>query len=237
MDIETETLIQEMHLHLKRRKKNTKLNARSHWFNSKFGQNHVRIRTKQLNLGNYSPESNHGQLFRPSLGSSAWYNLCILLMISYWLAFYFSDIIVVCTVSICTWTKLPRRIQRTPLMVSPTVTRLTHVGLSWLCACVNGFFFLFASSFFLFASSFFYSRILFSTCEFFSFYSHVLFYNSQVLLSAREFLFLLVSFFYLFTSFFFLLASSFFPLAIDSGLIGISTTCVSRKMAANYRTV
>ena len=56
----------------------------------------------QLNLGNYSQESNHGQLFRPSLGSSAWYSLYV------------------------NWAAAPRRSQRTPSMVSPTVT---HVGL------------------------------------------------------------------------------------------------------------
>ena len=119
------------------------------------------------------------------------------------------------------------------------------------------FFFLFASSFFysrvlflpireffssireiflLFASSFFYSRILFSTREFFSFYSHVLFSNSQVLLSAREFLFLLASSFIYSRVLLFCSRVLFFALAIDSGLIGISTTCVwrLRKMAANY---
>ena len=33
--------------------------------------------TQPANLGNYSQESNHGQLFRPSLGSSAWYSLYV----------------------------------------------------------------------------------------------------------------------------------------------------------------
>ena len=31
----------------------------------------------QLKLGNYSPESNHRQLFPPKLSSSAWYRLYV----------------------------------------------------------------------------------------------------------------------------------------------------------------
>ena len=46
----------------------TKLNAGSHYFNSKVWPKPCTHAHNQLNLGNCSPESNHGQLFLPSFG-------------------------------------------------------------------------------------------------------------------------------------------------------------------------
>ena len=54
------------------------LSAYCHWRifvnNSKVWPKPCTHTHNQLNLGNYSQESNHGQLLRPSLGSSAWHS-------------------------------------------------------------------------------------------------------------------------------------------------------------------
>ena len=126
-------------------------------------------------------------------------------------------------------------------------------------------FFLSTREFFdLVASSLFYWPVLFSTCESFLstrqfvFLLATSFFNWRVLFSTRDFFFLLANFLFLLASSFLFTRTFYFPThkfflsdrefffcsrilffllsAIDSGLIGISTTCVwrLRKMAANY---
>ena len=55
----------------------SELNVGPHWFNSTVWPKPSRHAHNQLYLGNYSPESNHGQLFRPNLAPSSWYSLYV----------------------------------------------------------------------------------------------------------------------------------------------------------------